>query len=241
MNCTIGYRVIGTNNNWKDSQASEIQATGLAPLYDSEAAMLITLDPGAYTAIVRDANGGAGIGLVEVYDQDRGTPVKLANISTRGYIETGDNVMIGGFILGNEDIPALVVIRALGPSLAKFGITEWLPDPTLELHDANGVLLQSNDNWRDSQEAEITATGLAPENNAESAIITTLPPSAYTAIVAGKTARPASGWSRCITCVNAPPIPTSDHEMLDADAPLHCSTSCVVIGRSEVQAKNHVS
>jgi hypothetical protein len=187
------YRVIGTNNNWKDSQASEIQATGLAPLYDSEAAMLITLNPGAYTAIVRDANGGAGIGLVEVYDQDTGAPVKLANISTRGYIETGDNVMIGGFILGNADIPALVVIRAIGPSLAKFGSTEYLPDPTLELHDANGALLRSNDNWRDSQEAEITATGLAPENNAESAILATLPPSAYTAIVAGKNGQTGIG------------------------------------------------
>lgn len=186
-------RVIGTNNNWKDSQASEIQASGLAPSYDSEAAMIITLNPGAYTAIVRDVNGGAGVAVVEVYDQGRDAPVKLSNISTRGYVETGDNMMIGGFILGNEDIPALVVIRALGPSLAKFGSTEFLPDPVMELHDANGALLRSNDNWRDTQEAEITATGLAPENNAESAIIATLPPSAYTAIVAGRNGQTGVG------------------------------------------------
>jgi hypothetical protein len=186
-------KVIGTNNNWKDSQTSQIQATGLAPLYDSEAAMIITLNPGAYTAIVRDANGGAGVGVVEVYDQGRDAPVKLANISTRGYIDTGDNVMIGGFILGNEDIPALVVIRAIGPSLAKFGITEYLPDPILELHNADGALLRSNDNWRESQEAEIAAVGLAPENDAECAIIATLPPSAYTAIVAGKNGQTGIG------------------------------------------------
>ena len=185
--------VIGTNNNWKDSQASEIQASGLAPLYDSEAAIIITLDPGAYTAVVRDVHGGSGVGLVEVYDQGRGEPVKLANISTRGFVEAGDNVMIGGFILGDADIPAVVVVRALGPSLAKFGSTEWLPDPTLELHDTNGALVRSNDNWRDSQEAEIAAAGLAPENNAESAIITTLPPSAYTAIVAGKNGQTGIG------------------------------------------------
>jgi outer membrane protein assembly factor BamB len=179
------FGIIQTNNNWKDTQASEIQLSGLAPSYDSEAAMIIKLNPGSYTAIVRDANGGAGVGLLEVYDRDTGAPVKLANISTRGFVETAENVMIAGFILGNEDLPALVVIRAIGPSLAKFG-SGWLPDPVLELHDANGGLIRSNDNWRDTQEAEIKAAGLAPENNAESAIIATLPPSPYTAIVAGK-------------------------------------------------------
>lgn len=94
--------------------------------------------------------------------------------------------MIGGFILGNADLPALVVIRAIGPTLAQSGVNGWLADPVLQLHDANGVLIRSNDNWRDTQEAEIAATGLAPEDDTEAAIATTLPPSTYTAIVAGK-------------------------------------------------------
>jgi hypothetical protein len=174
------------NNNWKETQQAEIQATGLAPSNDAEAAMIVTLNPGNYTAIVRGANGGTGIGLVEAYDRDSAVPAKLANISTRALVLAGDGVMIGGFILGNGSGAARVVIRAIGPSLGQFGVAGALQDPTLELRSASGVLVQSNDNWKDSQQAAIEATGLGPANDSEAAIVATLPQAAYTAIVAGK-------------------------------------------------------
>lgn len=175
-----------SNNNWKDTQQSAIQDTGLAPPNDLEAAMVVTLDPGNYTAVVRDADGGTGVGLVEVYDLASAAQSKLANISTRGFVESGVNVMIGGFILGNDAAPARVLIRAIGPSLAQHGISDPLQDPVLDLRDANGMRIRYNDDWRDSQQAEIEDTGLAPQSNAESAIVTTLAPAAYTAIVGGK-------------------------------------------------------
>ena len=175
-----------TNDNWKDTQAAEIAGTGLAPTFDSEAAVVVALDPGAYTAVVHDATGGSGVGLVEVYDLSATTEGKLANISTRGHIDTGDNVMIGGFILGNGARPAQIVVRAIGPSLAQRGVNGSLADPVLDLRDANGELIRRNDNWRDSQETEIAATGLAPESNAEAAIVANLPPSPYTAVVSGR-------------------------------------------------------
>ena len=177
---------ITSNNNWKDTQQTAIQETGLAPPNDLEAAMVVTLDPGNYTAVVRDAGGGTGVGLVEVYDLAAAAQSKLANISTRGFVESGVNVMIGGFILGNGAAPARVLIRAIGPSLTQHGISDPLQDPILELFDANGTLMRSNDNWRDSQQTEIETTGLAPQSNAESAIVTTLTAGPYTAIVAGK-------------------------------------------------------
>ncbi len=176
-----------TNDNWKDTQEAEIMATTLAPSNDLESAIVETLNPGAYTAIVSGKNGGTGIGLVEAYDLDSTVDSKLANISTRGLVQTGDNVMIGGFIVLGPN-PQNVIVRAIGPSLAST-VAGALADPMLELHDSNGTVLASNDNWRDTQEAQITATGLAPANNAESAIVMTLPSSltgiGYTAIVTG--------------------------------------------------------
>jgi len=124
--------------------------------------------------------------LVEGYDLDQAADSQLGNISTRGFVETGTNVMIGGFILGGETGNANVVVRALGPSLTAFGVTGALADPTLELHDQNGALVQSNDNWKETQQTEIEATDLQPTNDLESAIFETLAPGAYTAIVAGK-------------------------------------------------------
>ena len=174
--------VIKTNDDWQtNTNEQEIVDTGLAPTDPLESALLVTLDPGAYTAIVSGANNGTGIGLVEAYDLDRTTDARLANISTRGFVQTGDNVMIGGFIiLGSED--EYVIVRAIGPSLPLAGT---LADPLLELHNADGSILATNDNWRDTQEAEIEATGLAPTNDAESAIVSTLAPGNYTAIVRG--------------------------------------------------------
>ena len=174
--------VIKTNDDWQtNTNEQEIVDTGLAPTDPLESALLVTLDPGAYTAIVSGANNGTGIGLVEAYDLDRTTDARLANISTRGFVQTGDNVMIGGFIiLGSEE--EYVIVRAIGPSLP---LADTLADPLLELHNADGSILATNDNWRDTQEAEIEATGLAPTNDAESAIVSTLTPGNYTAIVRG--------------------------------------------------------
>ena len=178
--------VVTTNDNWKDTQQAEIEATGLQPTNDAESAIVQTLDPGAYTAIVRGVGGTTGIGLVEAYDLDQPADSKLANISTRGFIDTGDNVMIGGFIIGPEDLgDTIVLVRAIGPSLGKFGVANALEEPTLDLFDGNGTLLSTNDNWMDTQETEIEATGLAPADDRESAILVTLPPGGYTAIVRG--------------------------------------------------------
>ena len=120
-----------------------------------------TLPPGAYTVILRGDKGGTGIGLVEAYDLGQTTDSKMANISTRGFVQTRDNVMIGGLILGGGIGVSKVVVRAIGPSLAQSGITNPLADPTLELRDGNGALLRSNDDWKKTQQAAIQATGLA--------------------------------------------------------------------------------
>ncbi len=173
---------IATNDNWREApNEQEIVDTTIAPTEESEAAILTRVDPGTYTAVVRGANDSTGVGLVEVYDLEAGSASKLANISTRGFVQTDENVMIGGLILTGSE-PVNVLVRAIGPSLP---VTGALADPTLELHDANGALLASNDNWRSSQEAEITATGLAPVNNLESAILRILPAASYTAVVRG--------------------------------------------------------
>ena len=184
-----GSMTLTSNDNWKTrpdgtSQQADIEATTIPPTNDSESAILATLSPGAYTAILAGKNGGEGVGLVEVYDLGQGAISRSANISTRGFVDTGDNVMIGGFILSAGS--AEVIVRAIGPSLTSFGVAGALQDPTLELHDANGVLIQSNDNWRSDQEAEIIATNLPPSNDLESAIVLTLTSGAYTTIVRGK-------------------------------------------------------
>jgi Ice-binding-like len=188
-----GGTLLESNDNWKTrsdgtSQQAEIEATGIPPTNDLESALVATLAPGAYTAILAGKNGTMGIGLVEMYDLDLASDSKLANISTRGFVQTGDEVMIGGFILGNGTASEKVIVRAIGPSLTQFDVPKVLADPTLELHDSHGTLLMSDDNWQDNpaQAAELMADGLAPTNNLESAIVTTLPPGAYTAIVAGK-------------------------------------------------------
>ena len=175
------------NDNWKDVQEAQIQADGLAPSDDLEAAIDVTLPPGAYTAILRGNGTGVGIGLVEVYDLDTAADSKLANLSTRALVQTGSNVVIAGFILGNNGGNDRVVVRGLGPSLSSFGISNPLQDPIIELRDQNATLLRSNDDWTDDpvQAAEITAAGLAPQNQKESALTATLPPGLYTAILSG--------------------------------------------------------
>jgi hypothetical protein len=165
-------------------QAHDIVASTIAPTNANESAIIATLDPGAYTAIIRGANKTTGVGLAEVYDLSEAVPARLANISTRGFVQSGDDVMIGGFIIGNQTISVLV--RAIGPSLTAAGVPDALADPTLELHNGQGDLIFANDNWKDTQQAKIEATTLAPSNDLESAILATLPPGAYTAIMRGK-------------------------------------------------------
>jgi glucose/arabinose dehydrogenase len=182
--------LLQSNDNWQDdpSQASQISASGLAPSSNLESAIIATLQPGNYTAIVRGKNSGQGIALAEVYDLDPAADSQLGNISGRAYVQTNDNVMIGGFIIGNNIGATEVIIRAIGPSLSQHGLSNVLADPTLELHDGNGALLQSNDNWQDdpNQAARISAANLAPSNSLESAIWASLAPGNYTAIVRGK-------------------------------------------------------
>jgi hypothetical protein len=176
--------LVATNDSWTTNQIAII-ASQLSPSSPREAAIKVTLDPGAYTAVVRDAKGQAGSALVEVYDLAPSESV-LANISTRGKVGTGDDVMIGGFIIGGAD-PTQVLIRAIGPSLADNGVVGALDDPVLELHGDDGTLLQSNDDWRSTEETEITATGLAPKNDKESAMLATLDGyRSYTAVVRGQ-------------------------------------------------------
>lgn len=178
--------LIISNDNWKDTQETQIQASTLAPVNDLESAIVATLPPANYTAVLRGKAGATGVGLVEMYDLDVASDSKLANISTRGFVQTGGDVMIAGFIFGNGVASEKVIIRAIGPSLAD--VPNLLADPTLALHNSNGMLLISNDNWKDDadQAAEIRATGMSPKNDYEAAIVTTLPPDAFTAIVAGK-------------------------------------------------------
>ncbi len=168
-----------TNDNWRDTQEAQIIATGIPPTNDLEPAIVTALAPGAYTAIVRGGNGGTGVGIVEVYDLAEESV--LANISTRGFVGTGDDVMIGGMIVqGEGSLP--VVVRAIGPSLS---VSDALADPALELRDGNGALVAANDNWRSDQEADLIATTIPPSSDLESALVQTLAPGNYTAIVRG--------------------------------------------------------
>jgi outer membrane protein assembly factor BamB len=178
--------LVATNDNWKENQ-TEIEATGIPPSNELESALVRSLSPGAYTAVVRGKDNSTGTGLVELYDLEQGADSMLANISTRGFVETGDNVMIAGFIAGGGGGGAAkVLVRALGPSLGNFGVAGALQDPILELRDPNGALVASNDDWKTTQRTEIEATGIPPTNDAESATVNKLAPGPYTAIVRGK-------------------------------------------------------
>ena len=176
-----------TNDDWKNSpDAAEIMSTGLAPTNDFESAIIATLAPGQYTAQLAGKDDGTGNGVIEIYDLQSGTSATLANLSTRGYVGAGDNVMIGGVIIGSGDNP-IMVFRAMGPSLASSGITNPLLDPTLELHDDNGALIAFDDDWQTPQIQAVRAVNLAPSDNRESAIVSAfLSPGNYTAIVRGK-------------------------------------------------------
>jgi len=176
-----------TNDNWRQTQEAEIQATGLPPTHNLESAIVATLTPGSYTAVASGANNTSGVGLVEVYDLNQEVTSRLANLSTRAFVSTGGNIVIAGFVLGGASNDGKIVVRGLGPSLTGVGVANALADPTLELRDSNGALLLANNNWQDNptQAAELNAAGLAPTNQLESGIAATLPPGAYTALLLG--------------------------------------------------------
>jgi hypothetical protein len=194
--------VIATNDDWQTTiiggiittnQVSDIQNSGRAPTAASESAIIADLPPGNYTAIVHGINNTTGVALVEVYDLNAAASSSLGNISTRSFVQTSDNVMIGGFIVQGTG-PKRVIIRAIGPELTPFGITNPLDNPTLELHNQAGALVASNDDWQttiiggiitSSQVSDIQNSGHAPTAASESAIIADLPPGNYTAIVRG--------------------------------------------------------
>lgn len=180
--------LITSNDDWMNSpQKQAIIDSMIPPSNDKESAIIATLAEGNYTAIVSGLGGTSGVGLVEVYDLDANAAGRLRNLSTRGHVETGDNVMIGGFIVGGNQNTRLVV-RAIGPSLSTQvpPVPDALADPILELRDAQGSLLESNDDWMNSPHKQaLIDSGIAPKNDKEAAIISTLPPSNYTAIVRG--------------------------------------------------------
>lgn len=187
--------LLAANSNWKDTQEGEINATGIPPRTDAESAIVFSLpaEPAAsggagYTAILAGSGGGTGIGLLEIYDLVTAVNSKLANISTRGFVGTGDDVLIGGFIPGSSDRTAInVLLRGPGPSLSAQGVSGALLDPLLEWHDGNGTTLATNDRWKSDQQSAIEATGIPPNDEREAAIVTTLAPSnsGYTAVVRG--------------------------------------------------------
>ncbi len=184
-----------TNNNWKDTQEQAIKDSGVAPTNDLESAIVATLDPvdpsvagsGQYTAVMRGKNGGTGVALLEIFDLDdpAATTSELANLSTRGLVETADNVLIAGFIVGPPGNDEQILIRALGPSLPAADVADPLADPTLELHNEDGLTVAFNDNWQEGDKSGINATGLAPSRVKESAILANLLSGNYTAIARG--------------------------------------------------------
>jgi hypothetical protein len=183
-----GQTLIASNDNWEVPDKAAIEATKFQPSHRLESALLRTLPPGDYTAVVRGTNG-PGIGTVQVYDLAANSNSSLANISSRGRIEPGDEkALIAGFIVdGNGGAESRVIVRALGPSLSAFQIPGALDDPTLEVKNANGSTLANNDDWeQSSQAAEIRARNFAPGDRRDSAVMIAPPPGAYTAIVRGK-------------------------------------------------------
>jgi hypothetical protein len=188
-----GDVLIASNNDWRNTQvggiitgdqSGEIESSGLAPGNDLESAIIAELAPGDYTAIVRGAGNTVGTGVVDAFDMSAASAARVANVATRGLVQPGDQLMIAGFIIQSGDVRA--VIRAIGPSLSGFGITNALPDTTLQLRDVNGAIVRENDDWESDQKAELEATGLQPSDPKEAALVDTLAPGQYTAQVRGK-------------------------------------------------------
>jgi hypothetical protein len=178
---------VGSNDNWKSNQRAEIESTGISPTNDLEAALVRTLEPGYYTAVMSGNGDGTGIGLIEAYDLSAGSKSILANISTRGFVTSGDNVMIAGFIIGGAGRGGTtVVIRGIGPSLLSLDIPDAMTDPLLDLYDANGTVLVESNDWRNTGSADLVrAEGLAPQDDREAASYLSLAPGNYTTVLRG--------------------------------------------------------
>jgi hypothetical protein len=176
--------LITTNDDWKSTQEAAITGTQLAPPNDVEAAILATLQPGAYTVIQADASGAAGVGLVEVYDLNPLASSRLLNLSTRGLVQTGARALIAGCSVAADSND--VVVRALGPSLRALGVDNALADPVVTLYDSNANVIAANDNWKDSQQSAVESAGLQPPDDVDAAILVRLARGNYTAIVTGK-------------------------------------------------------
>jgi hypothetical protein len=184
-----GNTLLFSNDDWRDStQQAQIEASGFAPNKDAESAIIWTLIAGQnYTAIVRGKDGQSGVGLVEAFDLEPAPASRLANISTRGFVDVDDNVMIAGVIVGpgNGGTSLKVLVRALGPTLGDFGVTGFLANPTVDLVNASGTVIRSNDDWKLSQQMEIESAQLAPAYESEAALVENLLPGSHTAIVRG--------------------------------------------------------
>jgi hypothetical protein len=174
--------IVAGNDNWRDTQQDELKATTIPPSNDYDSAIVKSLAPGAYTAVLAGKGATTGVGLVEVYDLDLAADSRLANIATRGRVGEGDDVLICGTIAVGNGVTT-VLFRALGPST---GVPGALNDPTLELHDGQGATIATNDNWQDTQGAAIQNTTIPPNDPREAAILRDLTPGAYTAVVRGK-------------------------------------------------------
>ncbi|MEY2511764.1 MAG: hypothetical protein QOE26_2527 [Verrucomicrobiota bacterium] len=172
------------NDDWRYGPELEMEASTLAPNGDYDSALIATLSPGNYTAIVHGYAHGTGIALVEAYDPDPASGSRLAEMSTRGNVRTGDEILIGGFIVSSG--ATRVLLRAIGPTLTAFGISNALQNPTLELRDGNAALIEANDDWKSDKQKEITDTGIPPVDDRESALVRTLGTGSYTALVRGK-------------------------------------------------------
>lgn len=184
---------VATNNDWKITQTgglitgnqfAEINGSGIAPTNDLESAVIVSLTPGSYTAVVRGAGNSVGTGVVDAFDLDAGSTARVANIATRGVVQPGDKLMIAGFIVQNGAVK--VVVRGIGPSLLQFGISNALPDTTLQLRDQQGAIVLENDDWKTSQQKELEDLNLQPTNDLEAALVTTIQPGQYTAQLRGK-------------------------------------------------------
>jgi hypothetical protein len=184
---------VATNNDWRTTQigglitgdqSAEINNSGLAPTDDLESAIIANVTPGTYTAVVRGVGNSIGTAVVDAYDLSASSPARLANIATRGLVQPGDKLMIAGFIIQNAPIKA--VVRAIGPSLTDFGITNALKDTTLKLVNDQGTVVRENDDWKSDQQQELEQTGLQPTRDLEAALIENLPPGLYTAQLRGK-------------------------------------------------------
>jgi hypothetical protein len=181
--------VLERNDNWRESpQSNQIEGSAFQPSDEREAVILATLQPGAYSAVLSGSGGTTGIGILEIYDSSQEAGSALANISTRGFVQTGDNVMIGGFTLGGSTNNTRIAVRGLGPSLAQFGLNNLLTDPMLELHNADGTVVITNDNWTQdpASASQLSAYGLGLQDMRESGIFTLLPSGQFTALLKGK-------------------------------------------------------